>query len=80
MRALLNFDHWKNHYTVSFLADDCKTPLGRLHTVNDTATLLAVVTRLRGDVAQATQELKQWGRGGVWVDLSPAQRRFFGIR
>ena len=80
MRALLNFDHWKNHYTISFLAEDCKTTLGRTHCVNDKAVLLAVVTRLRGDVVQATEELKQWGRGGVWVNLSPAQHRFFGIR
>ena len=80
MRVLLNFDHWKNHYNISFLAEDCKTTLGRSHFLSDTDALLRIVARLRGDVAQATQELKQWGRGGVWVDLSPGQRRFFGIR
>jgi hypothetical protein len=73
------FRSLENRYNISFLAEDCKTPVGRTHVVNDTAALLAIVARLRGDVAQATQELKQWGRGGVWVELSQTQRRFFGI-
>jgi hypothetical protein len=82
VRAYLYFmlrDGWSFH----LLSADRRTPLtGWIRVAGSgpsPAPLLRIIARLQGDTAQAQANLRQWSRGGVWVTLSPAQRRFFRI-
>lgn len=80
MRAYLTFqqrDGWSFH----LLMDDLGTPLtGWIRVAGDENTLLGIITRLNGFTEDAKRDIRRWNRGGAWVDLSPAQRRYFGIR
>jgi hypothetical protein len=77
-RALMNFmdrDGWTFH----IVGEDCRTLLVGYRKVKDEETLLRIIARLTGDVAEAKSKIDYCSRGSVWIDLSEAQCRFFGI-
>lgn len=79
-RALLTFMH-RDGWTISFLAEDAKTPIGRRNIrVKDKDTLLRIVIKLKGNEARAQTAIYNWGQGSEWVELSDEQCQFFGIR
>jgi len=79
-RALMNFMH-RDGWTISFLAEDAKTPIGRRWIkVKDMEALLKIVTKLRGNEARVRTTIYNWGQGSVWVELSDEQCKYFGIR
>ncbi len=78
MRALMNFmyrDGWSTH----ILAADCKTVLVGYRSVRDQETLLRIVAKLGGSVADAETDIRRWNRGSVWIEPSLAQCRALGI-
>jgi hypothetical protein len=78
MRALMNFQEnrgWSFH----ILAADCKTVMVRYRRVRDQDTLLRIIAKLGGSVADAEEDIRRWNRGSVWIDLNDGQRKFFGI-
>jgi hypothetical protein len=79
MRALLNFqnrDGWSFH----LLAEDCQTVPTKWRPIELEDALLGMIAKMHGDMAQAKNSISQWGRGSIWVRLSPAQCRFFGTQ
>ena len=79
-RALMNFMHGDG-WTISFLADDAKTLIGRRNIkVKDMEGLLRIVAKLNGNEARVRTTIYNWGQGSEWVELSDEQCRFFGIR
>jgi hypothetical protein len=70
-------DGWSFHLT----AEDCRTVLTPWRRIaGDKDALLRMIAKLRGSVEDAEHDIRRCNRGGVWVDLSPAQCRYFGIR
>jgi hypothetical protein len=68
---------WSFHLT----AEDCQTALTSWRDISgDKEALLRIIAKLHGSVEDAEHDISRWNRGGVWVDLSPAQCRYFGIQ
>ena len=80
MRALLNFGGGPSGLTISFCDSTATKGLGVFRKVKDREALLRVIGKLRGDVAEAENALRCWGQGSTWVELSPGQCRFFGVK
>ena len=78
MRALLNYMH-RDGWSLHILAEDCKTVLLGYRSVRDQETLLRIIAKLHGDVAEAENNIRRWGRGSIWIDPSPAQCKALGI-
>jgi hypothetical protein len=79
MRANICFQYtggWSFH----LLSEDCKTPLTRWRRIESEEALLGMIAKMRGDVAGAKADIRRWSRGGVRVELSPAQCEFFRIQ
>jgi hypothetical protein len=72
MRALMNFMH-RDGWWIHILAEDCRTVILGYRSV------LRIVAKLHGDVAEAERNIRRWGRGSVWIDPSPAQCKALGI-
>jgi hypothetical protein len=66
---------WSTH----IIGEDCRTVLLSSCSVRDEETLLRIVAKLHGDVAEVEHDIRRWGRGSVWIDPSPAQCRALGI-
>ena len=79
MRALMNFMH-RDGWSFHIIAEDCKTVLVGYRSVLNEETLLSMIARMGGSVEVAKQDIRRWGRGSVWIDLSPAQCKYFGIK
>ncbi len=79
MRALMNFQE-RDGWWFNVLAADARTVLVRSRRVRDQETLLRIVAKVGGDPALAAGDIRRWSRGAVWIDLSSAQCRYFGIQ
>jgi hypothetical protein len=65
---------------ITFLAEDAKTSIGRPRTVKDLEALVRIVDKLHGKGHEVRTCVYNWGQGSVWIELSEAQCRYFGIR
>jgi hypothetical protein len=78
MRALMNFMHnrgWSFH----ILAADAKTVLLGYRKAASKEALLRIVAKMGGSVEDAEVDIRRWRRGSVWIEPSPAQRRYLGM-
>ena len=51
-----------------------------LRPARDQETLLRIVAKLHGDVAEAEADIRRWGRGSIWIDPSLEQCNALGMR
>jgi hypothetical protein len=77
MRALMNFQE-RDGWWIHIIAADCRTVLLSFRRVRDQETLLRIVRKLHGDPELAEHDIRRWGRGSVWIDPSPEQRKTLG--
>lgn len=66
----------KDGYRVHFIAEDCRTPIGRFYQVRSKASLRDLIVRTKASeviLADFDHALKAWGQGSVWVQLTKAQ-------
>ena len=80
MRALLNFGGGPHGLTISFCDSTAAKGFGVFRRVKDRESLLRMVEKMCGDAAEAENALRCWGQGSTWVELSPEQCKFFGIK
>jgi hypothetical protein len=75
----MNFMH-RDRWTISFLANDAKTPIGRCHIkVKDAEALLRIVTRVRGNEARVRTTIYNWDRSTErHIEFSHAERPHYG--
>lgn len=80
-RALMNFQRYDGLWSVHFIDADCRTPIGIRTRYIDFATideLRALVIRCNPDkseLAEFEQDIKRWGRGSIYVNLTSDQIR-----
>jgi len=80
MRLLATYGKYKGRWHLSLLREDAQTPAGQRVSFASEAALVNAAAKMRGDAAQVRSDLRRWGQGSAWLDLSPAQCRFFGIQ
>ena len=83
MRCFMHFDHCAGGFTVTFLAENLRTPIGKRLNVRTLETLIAIARKLGGcelEIGQMETDKDRWGRGSVWINPSPEQCRFLGIK
>jgi hypothetical protein len=79
VRAYICFQYNRGWF-FHLLSVDCTTPLTKWRRIESEEALLGMIAKIRGDIAEAKNDIRRWSRGTVSVDLSPAQCEFFGIR
>ena len=79
MRAYLFFMH-RDGWSFHRATDDCRMALTPWRHIADKEALLRTIAKLNGSMEDAEHDIRRWNRGGVWIDLSLAQCRYFGIR
>jgi len=74
VKALLNFVPARRSrgWYVSFIAEDCQSPIGRPFTVPDMETLLRVIAKLGGNENRAKNTLFNWGRARTGSSRQPS--------
>lgn len=82
MRVIVNFQlhlGWQIHT----IAEDCRTVLGPFMDVSSEQTLVKLFRYLGATeeaLAGAVNDLKQWSRGGIHIDVPEDRLRFIGVR
>ena len=76
-RVLLNFQHYKDLWSVHFIEADCKTLIGPITRYYDFATLeglRAFVLRCNPeDIAKFDRSVSAWSRGSNYANLTDEQ-------
>ena len=81
MRVLLNFmerDTWLIHC----LAEDCRTVLAPYRSVSSLETLRRLIIFAGApaeEVEAFNRNVKRWGRGSIWLDLTPGGSQLLRI-
>jgi hypothetical protein len=79
---LLNYMH-RDGWTVHCLAEDAKTSISpRLHVVTDSTLLRLLVAcgATDADTEQVKVNMRRWGRGSVWIEVTDAGRKLLRLR
>jgi hypothetical protein len=81
VRILANF-MYRDGWSVRCLAEDAKTSIGRPLTMQNDATLLKLFRFIGAgeeEIAEVERDIKRWGRGSVWIDLTEPGGKLLGI-
>jgi hypothetical protein len=82
VRILVNYMH-RDGWSVHTLAKDARTPIGPWIDVAGESTLLRLLRACGATdegMEQVKADIRQWGRGSVWIDVSEIGMKLLRIR
>jgi hypothetical protein len=83
MRILVNFMLRGEVWHIHAVSEDAKTPISPFRQVRDQATLIRLLRYVGASDAEIEEvhtRIRQWSRGGVFLDLAPGRRNLLKIR